>query len=107
MTNGEKRAIREALKQALRAGFVPVSVFDGERSVKGACPVMTDREVIDACASVDDSHINFKNERDYRVPVRAWARVILGNASDGSEVIADNSTHIDAFDKAMSRAMGI
>ena len=107
MTNGEKRVIREALRQALRAGFVPVRVFDGEEIIKGAMPVMTDREVIDACASVDDSHIHFKNDRDYQVPVRTWARVILGNASDGSEVIADNSANNDAFDSAMSRAMDI
>ena len=58
-----------------------------------------------ACESVDDSHIHFVNLNSQQS--RQWARVILGNARDGSEVIADNSCSNQLFDAAMSRAMGI
>jgi len=107
MTPGERKHIRAALRLARQVGYVPIYVFDGEEKQRGAKREMTDAEVIAACDSVDDSHIHFINEVDFQVPVRAWARVILGNARDGSEVIADNSAGRDSrFDAAMSQAMG-
>lgn len=108
MTNGEKTVIRTALRLARQVGYVVAYVYDGEEKQRGAAPEMTDAEVIEACASVDDSYIHFKNSVDFQVPVRAWARIILGNARDGSEVIADNSAGADTrFDAAMSQAMGL
>ena len=103
MTNGEKNGIKRALVEALRAGWHPVGVFDGGEMQRGAQAHMTGAEVIAACGSVDDSHIHFKHADTNR---RAWARIILGNASDGSEVIADNAGTPD-FDRAMSCAMGV
>jgi len=102
MTTGEQNGIKRAIVEALRAGWSPVCVFDGEEMQYGKQVHMTSAEVIAACESVDDSHIHFKHAATNR---RAWARIILGNASDGSEVIADNAGVLD-FDRAMSHAMG-
>lgn len=103
MTNGEKQRIRNALRLARMVGYQVTFVYDGGSVVKGKHPEMTDAEVINACASVDDSHIHFVNP-NAEYP-HQWARVILGNARDGSEVIADNSCSDQAFDDAMAQAM--
>ena len=103
MTNGEKQRIRNALRLARMVGYQAVGVYDGEEMIKGKHPEMTDAEVIAACESVDDSHIHFVNPNGRHF--RQWARVILGNARDGSEVIADNSCSDQSFDNAMSQAM--
>ena len=106
MTPGERKHIRAALREAANVGFYPVYVYDGEACQRGAAQFMLDSEVLAACESVDDSHIHFVNLNSQQS--RQWARVILGNARDGSEVIADNSAGRDArFDAAMTQAMGI
>lgn len=106
MTPGEKRHIKLALQAASAAGFVPVSVFDGEEHQRGVTRIMTETEVINACDSVDDSFVHFRKLVAPMDPAgaKAWARVILGNAADGSEVIADNSV-TPGFAEAMDKLM--
>lgn len=91
--SGEGRMVRKALRAVKAAGFVPVCVDDGgDELVKGAGKVMLEREVMDAVFAVDDATVLFRKfDRSGAVLAKAWFRVILGNARDGSEAIADNS----------------
>lgn len=106
MTPGEQTQIRRALQLARDAGFLAISVFDGEEHQLGAAKTMTDDEVIASCDSVDDSRIHFAQAGVEEPKPRhwAWARVILGNAEDGSEVIADNSI-VPGFAEAMDKLL--
>lgn len=90
MTSGERAQIRKALRAVQAAGFRPTSVDDGgDELVYGGDPYMTETEVLGAVGAVDDARVNFRSQ-DAK-PRRAWFYVVLGNAEDGSEVIADNS----------------
>lgn len=104
MKQGEAKFIRKALRAAKAAGFVPVSVYDGGEHQRGKSRVMLESEVIDACASVDDSVIRFERPQAEGKSIKAWARVILGNDPDGSEVIADNSI-VPGFAEAMDKIL--
>jgi hypothetical protein len=90
MTSGEKRSIVQMLLTVAAHGWHAVYVFDGEERQRGAGAEMTFAEVIEACDSVDDSHIHFHRVNGATTH-KAWVRIILGNASDGSEVCADHS----------------
>lgn len=96
MKPGERGAIQRILRAAKKAGFDAVAVYDGEKMQRGKDKVMNEREVIEACDSVDDSFIHFRNAEGRK----AWTRIILGNAADGSELPADNSV-VPGFAEAM------
>lgn len=105
MTPGERGAIQRIIRSAKAAGFIAFYVYDGEatqwsaKHVRGRTLIpMTEPEVLAACESVDDSHIHFRNEAG----AKAWARIVLGNAEDGSELPADNSI-TPGFAEAMDR----
>lgn len=89
MTSGERTQIRRALRAVQAAGFYPVAVDDGgHRLVYGGKPILTETEVLGAVSAVDDARVHFRTQ-DNAKPRRAWFYVVLGNARDGSEVIAD------------------
>lgn len=104
MTSGERTKIYEALRAVNAAGFYPVAVDDGgDELIYGGNPVLTDTEVLGAVSAVDDSYVHFRTQ-DNAKPRRAWFRVVLGNAKDGSEVIADN-TVTPGFAEALDSIM--
>lgn len=92
MTPGEHKEIRKALRAVAKAGFHPVKVDDGgDEYITGAKSVMTEKEVLDAVDAVEDATVFFKGTDQLGRVRGAWMRCIMGNAKDGSEVIADNS----------------
>jgi hypothetical protein len=114
MTPGERGAIQRIVREAKAAGFLVYSVFDGEEHqrhpnwTKDNPVPMTEPQVCDACASVDESHIHFQHRTPGGVGGAAsvrkgWAWIILGNAEDGSELPADNSCGDPDFAAAMDR----
>lgn len=104
MTPGERTQIRRAIRAAQDAGFYPVAVDDGgDELIYGGNPIMTETEVLGAVGAVDDARVHFRTQ-DNAKPRRAWFFVVLGNAKDGSEVIADNSV-TPGFDEAMDSIM--
>jgi len=87
MTPGEKTRVRNFVKACRLFGWIPYAVDDGEELQRGKNrDDMRDSEIIDACDSVYESHILFKNHETGKRS-RAW--IINGNAPDGSEVVAD------------------
>lgn len=103
MTPGERTQIRRAIRAAQGAGFYPVAVDDGgDELIYGGTPYMTETEVLGAVGAVDDARVKFLT---LGIPKRkAWFYVVLGNAKDGSEVIADNSV-TPGFAEAMDSIM--
>lgn len=86
----ERRMVRRMIRTAIVAGWTIPKVDDGEDDVKCA----TERDVMDAVFSVDESCVYFK--KDYH-DTEGIARTKLGTAiivlgNDGWDCIADNST---------------
>lgn len=107
MTPGERGAIQRIVREAKTVGFLVYGVWDGEEFqrhpeyTKERPVPMTEAQVCEACASVDDSSIRFRHA-DGRI---ASALIVLGNAPDGSELPADNSCGdiLQDFADAMDR----
>jgi hypothetical protein len=106
MTNGEKTAVRNLLNACRLFSWFPVAVDDGgDERIRPAAgrDFMTTREVIAAVEAVDDSTIIFAHQGDGAPRRKQSARIVLGNARDGSEVVADNSIGDADFAAACDR----
>lgn len=77
----EHELVAFLFKTARAAGFIPIKVWDGEETIRGA-----DRALIDAIFSVDESSAYFKHPDQDSAHV---AFIVLGN--DGYDAICDNS----------------
>jgi hypothetical protein len=94
----ERRVVYGLLNHLLAAGFIVVSVYDGEEheyptDAKGAMEIIF---------NLDESYV-WVSHVDY-VPHKRMISLVLGNADDGSEVVADWSFGAgdpDGFDAAM------
>lgn len=105
MTPGERTQIRKAVRAVKAQGFHPVAVDDGgDDLIRGVNVIMKESEVLDAVGAVDDAYVLFRTDDNIKKPRRAWFRVVLGNAKDGSEVIADN-TVTPGFAEALDAIM--
>ena len=101
--SGERRAVRKMLRALKAAGWSVAWVWDGgaREAVNG-----TEAEVLDAVFAVDDCTVTVRRDGS------AWTHgiyVVLGNADDGSEVIADHGYtegDPDGFSALMDDIMG-
>lgn len=75
----ERMMIRKLVRTMKKAGWVAVSVYDGEEHVR----CKTEAEVMDNVFGVDEAGIRFQNEAGNRHS----AAIVLGN--DGYDCIAD------------------
>lgn len=84
-TQGELAVISKLIVAAKAKGFT-LSVFDGEEfAVKRS---QDEKLILEAVESVDESSILVRDKDGVKL---GSILIILGNAADGSEVIADNS----------------
>lgn len=85
-TSGEFAVLGRFIGTAIKSGLV-VSVFDGEEwAVKKS---HNPKEILDAATSVEEAQLVLRQAEDGKKV--GWALVIWGNASDGSELVADYS----------------
>jgi len=81
--SGERRAVRKMLRALKAAGWSVAWVWDGgERSAT----LGTEAEVMEAVFGLDDSTVTVRNAAG----VTHGIYIVLGNADDGSEIIADH-----------------
>lgn len=100
MTNGEKRTIRELLAAATQANWHVRGVWDGEDTE----PAHTTLDVIRILDNLDEGTILLRRFTAEGKPENASVFVVLGNASDGGELLADNSLNInDVVERAYAR----
>ena len=85
----ERGAIRGVIRALKAAGFELFQVHDGEEAV----PVTTEAAAIEAAFAVDESRIRFRDAKGSTFSIYC----VLGNADDGSEVIADHSDDSGPF----------
>lgn len=96
--SGERTVVRDLIAHLSVAKFIAIGVDNGEEYIT----TRVTSEVMDHVFSVDEAMINFEsvmNSKQHSV------FIVLGNADDGSEVIADwnySDGDADGFDKAMN-----
>lgn len=81
----ERRVVRKMIRAMKAAGWIAVRVFDGEENVR----CRSEREVMDAAFSVDESCVKFSKELPSGEKLLRSAAIALGN--DGYDAIADHS----------------
>lgn len=92
------RTLRRAIRAAKRAGFVVVSVFDGEEHVAA----QGEAQAIEVARSVDDCRVRFARAEE---PTKRVA-MLLFIGGQGDESVAD-WTDEPTFDKAISEATAV
>lgn len=96
--SGERRAVRRILRALKAAGWSADYVNDGGALIRTS----TESAVMGHVFSVDTSNILFTHP-DYKGRMESIL-IVLGNADDGSEVAADWSCGLPAFDRAVEAA---
>lgn len=86
MNTAETREFRKLVRIATAHGFELIGIYDGEEMEKPRSV----KEAVEILNNLDDAHIHFRN---YETGQKFWARLIMGNASDGSELIADHAAN--------------
>lgn len=88
----ERRLVRFLIRTMKKHGWIAWAVHDGEEKIKCS----TEKEVMDAVFSVDESTIGFKKDG-----IKHTAYIVLGN--DGYDAICDYSHNYewDEFDSIM------
>lgn len=96
MSVNERSAVERVITLLERKGFQVVGVYDGEETTHPKTP----QEVLDLVFNLDESSIRVRKEGGKEHGIL----IVLGNASDGSEVVSDWNYiegDPDGFDAAM------
>lgn len=92
----ERKIVRAMVKRLGAIGWKPVSVFDGGEQV----PAITEKAVLEAVDSVDDSTVTFAKEGC----INQGVLLVLGN---GEDVVSDYNCRYQDFNQAMDSLMEI
>lgn len=101
--SGERQAVRRLLRHLTANGFRVVGVYDGESMHRDAVAKGEDG-ILDIVFNLDESSIRVMTGERQPIKNAHGIYIVLGNAPDGSEVVADWNFYkddSDGFDAVM------